>query len=44
VSTSTVKTHTRNLYAKLGVHTRTQAVAAARDCGLLAPAGPAGRA
>jgi LuxR family transcriptional regulator, maltose regulon positive regulatory protein len=44
VSTSTVKTHTRNLYAKLGVHTRTQAVAAARDCGLLAPTGPAGRA
>jgi LuxR family transcriptional regulator, maltose regulon positive regulatory protein len=38
VSTSTVKTHMRSLYAKLGAHTRTETVAAGRDCGLLAPA------
>jgi LuxR family transcriptional regulator, maltose regulon positive regulatory protein len=38
VSTSTVKTHMRSLYAKLGAHTRTEAVAAARGCSLLAPA------
>jgi LuxR family maltose regulon positive regulatory protein len=44
VSTSTVKTHMRNLYAKLGAHTRTEAVAAARDSGLLAPAAPPGPA
>lgn len=42
VSTSTVKTHMRNLYAKLGVHSRTQAVAAARSLGLLAPSATAG--
>jgi LuxR family transcriptional regulator, maltose regulon positive regulatory protein len=37
VSTSTVKTHLRNLYSKLGAHSRTQAVESARAVGLLAP-------
>jgi LuxR family transcriptional regulator, maltose regulon positive regulatory protein len=37
VSTSTVKTHQRNLYAKLGVHRRAEAVERARALGLLAP-------
>jgi LuxR family transcriptional regulator, maltose regulon positive regulatory protein len=38
VSTTTVKTHLRNLYAKLGAHSRAEAVASARALGLLAPA------
>jgi LuxR family transcriptional regulator, maltose regulon positive regulatory protein len=37
VSRNTVKTHIRNLYAKLGVHTRAEAVTCARALGLLAP-------
>jgi LuxR family maltose regulon positive regulatory protein len=37
VSTSTVKTHLRNLYAKLDAHTRAEAVESARTLGLLAP-------
>jgi LuxR family maltose regulon positive regulatory protein len=37
VSVNTVKTHVRNLYAKLGTHRRAEAVARARDLGLLAP-------
>jgi LuxR family maltose regulon positive regulatory protein len=37
VSRNTVKTHTRSLYAKLGTHTRAEAVARARALGLLAP-------
>jgi LuxR family transcriptional regulator, maltose regulon positive regulatory protein len=39
VSTSTVKTHMRNLYAKLGAHSRAEAVASARVLSLLAPPG-----
>jgi LuxR family maltose regulon positive regulatory protein len=38
VSVSTVRTHIRHLFAKLGVHRRTEAVARARALGLLAPA------
>jgi LuxR family maltose regulon positive regulatory protein len=37
VSTTTVKTHLRHLYAKLGAHRRAEAVASARALGLLAP-------
>jgi LuxR family transcriptional regulator, maltose regulon positive regulatory protein len=37
VSPDTVKTHVRNLNAKLGTHHRSQAVERARDLGLLAP-------
>lgn len=35
VSVSTVQTHVRSLYRKLGAHSQTQAVAKARDSGLL---------
>ncbi|MEJ2292639.1 MAG: response regulator transcription factor, partial [Deinococcales bacterium] len=35
VSTNTVKTHARNIYAKLGVASRTQAAARARELGLV---------
>jgi LuxR family maltose regulon positive regulatory protein len=37
VSVTTVRTHVRHLFAKLGVHGRTEAVARARVLGLLAP-------
>jgi LuxR family transcriptional regulator, maltose regulon positive regulatory protein len=37
VSPNTVRTHVKNLYAKLGAHRRAEAVAWARDLGLLAP-------
>jgi LuxR family transcriptional regulator, maltose regulon positive regulatory protein len=35
VSMATVKTHTNNLYRKLDARSRTQAVARARESGLL---------
>jgi LuxR family maltose regulon positive regulatory protein len=35
ISKSTVKTHTRNLYGKLEVHSRREVVAAAKQLGLL---------
>jgi LuxR family maltose regulon positive regulatory protein len=35
LSLSTVKVHTYNIYGKLGVHSRTQAVAKARALGIL---------
>jgi LuxR family maltose regulon positive regulatory protein len=37
VSTSTVKTHMRQIYAKLDVHKRTDAVERAHELGLLGP-------
>ena len=40
VSVSTVKTHLRNLYAKLGTHRRADTVQRARALGLLAPGAP----
>ena len=40
VSVSTVKTHMRNVYAKLGTHRRAAAVEHARELGLLAPSRP----
>jgi LuxR family transcriptional regulator, maltose regulon positive regulatory protein len=39
LSVHTVRTHVRHLFAKLGVHGRTEAVARARALGLLAPSG-----
>ena len=40
VSLNTVRTHTRNIYAKLGVNNRRSAVRRARDLGLLRTAAP----
>ena len=37
VSTNTIRTHLRHIYAKLGAHGRGEAVARARGLGLLAP-------
>ena len=37
VSLNTVRTHMRHIFAKLGVHHRTEAVTQARALGLLAP-------
>jgi LuxR family transcriptional regulator, maltose regulon positive regulatory protein len=37
VSHNTIRTHMRNVYAKLGVHTRADAVKRARELGLLSP-------
>jgi LuxR family maltose regulon positive regulatory protein len=37
VSVPTVKSHTRSIYGKLGVHSRKEAVAQARDLGILLP-------
>ncbi len=37
VSDNTVRTHLRHIYAKLEAHSRSEAVARARDLGLLAP-------
>jgi LuxR family transcriptional regulator, maltose regulon positive regulatory protein len=38
VSTNTVRTHMRHIYAKLDAHSRSEAVTRARELGLLAPA------
>lgn len=40
VSRNTTRTHLRHIYAKLDAHTRTEAVARARQLGLLAPSRP----
>ncbi len=40
VSRHTVRTHMSHLYAKLGTHSRTEAVERARELGLLAPRAP----
>jgi LuxR family maltose regulon positive regulatory protein len=37
VSRNTIRTHIRNVYLKLGVHSRADAVTRARDLGLLSP-------
>jgi LuxR family transcriptional regulator, maltose regulon positive regulatory protein len=44
VSTNTVRTHLRHVYAKLGTHRRAEAVARARVLGLLAPSPHRGQA
>jgi LuxR family maltose regulon positive regulatory protein len=40
VTINTIRTHMRNVYAKLGVHSRADAVRRARELGLLSPASP----
>ncbi len=42
VSTNTVRTHMRHIYAKLDAHSRSEAVARARELGLVAPGGARG--
>jgi LuxR family transcriptional regulator, maltose regulon positive regulatory protein len=42
VSANTVRTHLRHIYAKLDAHSRSEAVARARELELLAPGGPIG--
>jgi len=42
LSLNTIRTHMRHLYAKLGVHTRAEAVERARGFGLLAPSSRTG--
>jgi LuxR family transcriptional regulator, maltose regulon positive regulatory protein len=37
VSRNTIRTHVRSVYAKLGVHSRADAVTRARALGLLSP-------
>ena len=37
VSQNTIRAHLRNVYAKLGVHSRADAVKRARELGLLSP-------
>ena len=37
VSLNTIRAHLRNIYAKLGVHSRADAVKRARELGLLSP-------
>ena len=37
VSANTVRTHMRHIYAKLDAHSRSEAVARARELGLVAP-------
>ena len=43
VSSNTVKSHLRSLYAKLGTHHRADTVTLARDLGLLAPSARSAR-
>ena len=43
VSANTVRTHMRHIYAKLDAHTRSEAVARARELRLVAPGAPAAR-
>ena len=40
VSLNTIRTHLRNVYTKLGVHSRADAVQRARELGLLSPSSP----
>jgi LuxR family maltose regulon positive regulatory protein len=37
VSLNTIRTHLRNVYTKLGVHSRAEAVKRARELGLISP-------
>ncbi len=43
LSTSTVKTHMRHIYEKLGAHRRSEAVDRARELGLVGPSARSGR-